>query len=299
MPNARRPKSTLILRFLTAVSCSVWIVAAEPLQPPSPSASESGQPKEAQPSQPDQSAGHDQQRTTNPPIIVNVLPPQKTQAEGEAERHDREEKTELDRRLVSLTADLAIFTGGLFAATVILAVATAALVWATVRLVRGAQDTAERQLRAYVFARPDQVRLNLTGETGEIGIQYEMINTGQTPAYHLRNTGEVRIMPWPLPADFVVQSPDEGDGGHQNVSLGPKQRGIFNMPQMEYRPLTENERFYLIVVVRYRDAFNRDRTTRLCCAADIRQLLASARLGETRETAAQEFHITAQHNDAD
>jgi hypothetical protein len=182
--------------------------------------------------------------------------------------------------------------------TIFLALFTLALWVATRALVRGAENTAVRQLRAYVFVRPDQVHVNL--EKSEIGIQYEKINAGQTPAYDVINIGEMRIMPWPLPDDFAVIPIDEKDANkHRDAPIGPKRRGMFSEATMEYSPLKGNERYYLLVIIRYRDAFNRRRTTRFCCSTDISELLAGARPGVDRKTEAQRFDSTAQHNDAD
>jgi|SRR3954451_7154816 len=182
--------------------------------------------------------------------------------------------------------------------TLFLSLFTLALWTATRALVRGAENTAVRQLRAYVFVRPDQVHVDLAKV--EIGMQYEKINAGQTPAYDVINIGEMRIMPWPLPDDFVVTPIDEKEANkHRNAPIGPKQRGMFSKPTMKYRPLKENERYYLLVIIRYRDAFDRRRTTRFCCSTDISELLAGARPGEDRETNAQRFESVTQHNDAD
>lgn len=95
-----------------------------------PSAGDITPPKHAKPVADDDKAIQlDQKKVDVPPIVVNVLPPQKTDSEVEDERQERKEKAELDRRLVALTADLALFTVGLFAATAALVLATAALAY--------------------------------------------------------------------------------------------------------------------------------------------------------------------------
>lgn len=86
-----------------------------------------------------------QKPATVPPIIVNVVPTPKTEADKEEERHERQEKAELDKKLVELTAELSAYTGGLYAATVVLAIATVFLVIGTFGLVvfafKQARDT--------------------------------------------------------------------------------------------------------------------------------------------------------------
>ena len=84
--------------------------------------------KEPQRTNPEtQKPGNITQQTTPPPIVVNVSPPQKTIEEIEREAKEREEKSDLDRKLVKLTGDLANYTFALFAATVALVLATACL----------------------------------------------------------------------------------------------------------------------------------------------------------------------------
>jgi hypothetical protein len=70
-----------------------------------------------------------EKHSSPPPIIVNVSPPQKTHDEIEQEAKEREQKTELDRKLVELTGDLAKYTLGLFAATVALVLATGCMAY--------------------------------------------------------------------------------------------------------------------------------------------------------------------------
>jgi hypothetical protein len=77
--------------------------------------------RQAHPSETNQPGTRNQQQTAAPPIVINVQPPQKTDAERAEDAHDRQEKAELDRQLVK-------FTAGLFYATVALAVATIFLV---------------------------------------------------------------------------------------------------------------------------------------------------------------------------
>ena len=96
----------------------------------------------AQSKQPPFSAGEqqqtqpnpDQQPAAQPPITVNVLPAPKSDGERAEEVCEREEKAELDRRLVKFTADLAAYTERLYYATLAVAIATVCLVLATAEL---------------------------------------------------------------------------------------------------------------------------------------------------------------------
>src|SRR5713101_2742974 len=104
-------------------------------QGPSPSEVKSRQQEQAKPAETNKSTSYEQKSSPQQPIIVHVEPAQKTEAEAEADRHERKEKAELDRRLVDLTAELSSYTGGLYFATVILAIATIVLCVATIGLV--------------------------------------------------------------------------------------------------------------------------------------------------------------------
>ena len=74
------------------------------------------------------------QSPAEPPIIVNVSPPQKTHEEIEQEAKERAERSDLDRRIVDLTRDLANLTGNVAKYTFGLFVTAVALVLATIGL---------------------------------------------------------------------------------------------------------------------------------------------------------------------
>lgn len=67
------------------------------------------------------------QKPAPPPIIINIIPAQKSEDERAYEAKEQHEKAELDRKLVDLTEELAYFTAGLFVATVALVLATGVL----------------------------------------------------------------------------------------------------------------------------------------------------------------------------
>ncbi|MGH6848084.1 MAG: hypothetical protein ACREC0_11800 [Methylocella sp.] len=192
-------------------------------QEPTPSPGEMGQPEQAHPGGAEDHAAADQQNTKPQPIIVNVLPTPKTEPEAAEERREREEKTELDRRLVDLTNDVAIFTGGLFAATIVLSLFTAALWWSTRRLVKGAEETAKRQLRAYVLVASAKLDLPKP-DTKEAHMSFK--NFGQTPAYNLRIWINMWIEEDPLrvvlpspPANFQMATSILPPGGHTDMVI--------------------------------------------------------------------------------
>ena len=76
---------------------------------------------------------------------------------------------------------------------------------ATRRLVRNAELTAERQLRAYLAAFPKTFgafRANATGS-----IQWTVKNLGQTPAQNISHRYEWAVLPHPLPARHKFDQP--------------------------------------------------------------------------------------------
>lgn len=82
-----------------------------------------------------------------------------------------------DDPVAYFTVWLAAFTGILAVATVILGAATVALWLATRRLVKGAEDTSERQLRAYLLVEEAQASVN--GQ-GRFVVDITVMNYGQT-----------------------------------------------------------------------------------------------------------------------
>jgi hypothetical protein len=97
--------------------------------------------------------------------------------------------------------------------TALLVIATGFLWKATRDLVRGAEETTERQLRAYVFV--DAVEIRNFGTQHPPAAAYRVKNTGQTPAYELRNHATIAIGPFPF-TDFPRATWIES-----STSLGP------------------------------------------------------------------------------
>jgi hypothetical protein len=83
---------------------------------------------------------------------------------------------------------LALFTFGLFVATWLLHRSTKSLVV-------GAEQTAERQLRAYVFVDASEIRKFGFDQPPEGWLRIK--NGGATPAYDLERTGQIMLAPYP------------------------------------------------------------------------------------------------------
>ena len=102
------------------------------------------------------------------------------------------------RRLKVTDSLLVVFTFLLFVATVL-------LWWSTNRLVRGAEDTAERQLRAYVTVKSIREEPQLSVKDGLVLTwQFQVIwqNTGQTPANEFMNAIAAQYFKPKIPENF-------------------------------------------------------------------------------------------------
>jgi hypothetical protein len=166
--------------------------------------------------------------------------------------------------------------------------ATAALVWATWRLVRGADRTAERQLRAYILVENASVvsafmdgRTRVWGtDTGrgggpipiEAGYQpkatFMFKNFGPTPAHDVEIFSNLAIVPWPIKEEDLPEL-DVKMGSREIIGPGGTRRKVelFEQPHaispVEWAGLTGGTQALVFFgEVRYVDAFNSDRITR-------------------------------------
>jgi hypothetical protein len=149
-----------------------------------------------------------------------------------------------------------------FAATVLLFVATLGLWLATVRLVRGSEKTAERQLRAYVGITEATVSDFAVGQILRVSMTIK--NSGQTPAYkvtqHYSIMGGEYPRKDPLPQVIVP-------GG--SSTLGPGEVHLLEiplhgpLPSSAYSQITSGgAAIYIWGRVMYEDAFGYNRETR-------------------------------------
>lgn len=150
--------------------------------------------------------------------------------------------------------------------TALLFFATLALWLATRALVRSAEETAQRQLRAYISITPKLV-FNWRHPTHHLGISMDIENHGQTIGFEIRHNFGMAILDSPLPDDFIPPKPDRQY--NQNNSLFPRVsvpvrlfygRALADAEATDIE--TGNKRFYIQGVMTYRDAFQRLRTTK-------------------------------------
>jgi hypothetical protein len=147
----------------------------------------------------------------------------------------------------------------------LLFVATAALVWATICLVKGAEKTAERELRAYLSLAPAGIIYNTTNE--QLFVCVEQANMGQTPATHVRFSGVVRVLSRPLPAGFTF--PEQFNPGRNVVHPGKKfmTQTLYDRyptPGQLIAASAKNQWLYFFGRLTYDDVFGEHRETRVC-----------------------------------
>jgi hypothetical protein len=143
----------------------------------------------------------------------------------------------------------------------LLFLATMALFWATWRLVKGAERTAERQLRAYVHisaARAIQVG-------AAINYYVEAKNFGQTPAYNVRLRYMVKLRevissePFSLPEGAKASAATLAPGTPMHDEFTPNQ---MLGPNQLLAIKSGSKAIYIFGVITYDDIFNTERTTK-------------------------------------
>jgi hypothetical protein len=122
----------------------------------------------------------------------------------------------------------------------LLSIVTLMLWGATVRLVRGSEKSAQRQLRAYVFVSGATLENFEEGKVPRLTHDYK--NTGQTPAYKLTSISAIIVRrsddtgQFPNPEDTVTYLPGE----HPKTALGPDMSRSAS-PGLADKPLTADE----------------------------------------------------------
>jgi hypothetical protein len=158
----------------------------------------------------------------------------------------------------------------------LIGIVTWMLWFATVRLVRGAEETARRQLRAYVGVTVPDSRLThpdpslQSSDPSIFKMALEIKNSGQTPAYDMITRYTTMLLDHPVAADYDFSRP---------IGTNPS-RVVLNpnaciRSQSEPHPLSASEieeikdpdskrRLYSFGEIKYRDAFNTGRHTHFC-----------------------------------
>lgn len=160
--------------------------------------------------------------------------------------------------------------------TAILGFSTIFLWRATRQLVVGAEDTARRQLRPYVFLDPQKemtfVRHPSISETVEIEIHVR--NLGLTPAHDVIGIGWVALEKWPLPDSFTFVGPFIEDQPVTRSVIPPNGMAHYHtgsarsMTPAELAAIESGElRLYVYGHIHYADSFGRPHWTNFCHAS--------------------------------
>jgi hypothetical protein len=148
----------------------------------------------------------------------------------------------------------------------LLAIVTWMLWFATVRLVKGADQTSERQLRAYVSVEPTIV-YNF-GTTANIFVGVDLQNHGETPAGEIFANFWTGLLPNQRATNFVLPQADRLL--NMNNSLFPKAKVPVRFPHTALLTATDVadvaagiQSFHILGLLTYRDSFGSQRTTRI------------------------------------
>ena len=163
---------------------------------------------------------------------------------------------------------IAVFTTMLVAVTLGLAIYTWKLWRATGALAAGAEDTARRQLRAYISVDYEQVRdINGNPKPNVIGLAIK--NCGQTPAHAVSHWTMSGVVDFPLRPGGVLPPPGIPDPAKVKTVLHPTMHRTVLLPFSLSDESKEQIRsgkfaFYVWGEVNYLDAFDHPRKTRFC-----------------------------------
>jgi hypothetical protein len=249
-----------IIRVVSLATLAVAVPAYS--QGPAPSGRKPRHPPQEHPESERRDTQTSQRGTDSTPLVVRISPSQIEQliAAQKAEHH--EQKPSPDWWMIGLTGILAAGTVGLWLATK--------------QLVRGAESTAKRQLRAYLnrSGKPE-FRERIQEDQSKI---YDFLvplkNSGQTPAYDVTARGRAAYDTIPLPdsADLTLKPAPQGSRG----PVGPGQEILVPCTSdaigakdcfLMYQPVLKRT-LYLIGEVSYVDAFKARHTVSFCEAVD-------------------------------
>jgi hypothetical protein len=164
-----------------------------------------------------------------------------------------------------ITADgwLAVATIGLFLVTALLALFTYRLWTATKKLVLGTDDTARRELRAYISMRFEFLSCAV-GQPLEGVIFFD--NHGQTPAKELRVEGQIWFAPEPRLANFMIPTLQVGPprgGLWPRAQISSLQPGPFITAEDVFETKAGRRKLYMHARLEYTDAFDVLRSTEI------------------------------------
>jgi hypothetical protein len=204
-----------------------------------------------------------------PALIVNASGSTSPRADNTTENSREESQDRLAFWVAVSTIAVGIFTAGL------LAVAFLQWRW-TRKTVESMEDTAERQLRAYITLCIDN-RNGPAGAKGAAALKIDAYtqrvcgaicrirNAGQTPAYDVVARGVLKILPYPQSKEWKRYTIDRTLMTSRFV-LGPQQESDIGCEAEDaiFMRIPDKSAFYIYGRIEYRDAFNQSRVTDYC-----------------------------------
>jgi hypothetical protein len=153
--------------------------------------------------------------------------------------------------------------------TIVLAIATGFLAWATINLVWDGRETAERQLRAYVYAAPFRAfNIDASGNVAQV---YTTIGSkGSTFATRVERWVGVNLLSGAVPEKFEDLGTLKREEGVMVLAPGADGFVIRNFRKLsveELRKLMTPDgelRLYAFGKITYRDAFGEGHQTTFC-----------------------------------
>ena len=221
------------------------------LQQPSPSARKVSQPKQEQAASSQQTTNPDQRGTEQSPLVVKVVPAPKTQQETDQEAQDRKDKAANDRHIVWFSGALVIIGFLQF----LVYTYQAKKLRETVKSAREQSDAMNRHIgeaarsatamediakkiddgnrmimRAYLTVTVGTALYQERRGPGQSDLKFEarpnLVNTGATPARHIRIRSKADILTLPIPENFTFPLPDVPEKPSFGGILGARQTNV-------------------------------------------------------------------------
>lgn len=237
-----------------------WLFVALPfLYGPPPRVADTRHPSQAHSEETNQDRAQKPDGSEAAPFFIRIP---KTAEEAAQEAEERKEKSSTDWWLMIFTGAVALFTFALVGATLAL--------WVAGEKQRElAADTARRQLQAYVSLSPNKFGGLFNGQ---VGITFDVKNSGQTPAFNLNHRFRMQIFPNPLPPgfEFPVAELDINLGTTVAPGGSFEMRFGFNIPDLPWHLgeiAANRERIHCWGASTFLDVFNITRTTRFSASA--------------------------------
>ena len=240
----------IILKFLL-ILLIMWAVSAQSKEPAS-TPLKSGEHIQPKSEKSNQISETNQRGTEQRPFVVKTLPTPKGKEEADYEAYERHEKPTNERWLTYSTIWLAIVT-------TILAIFTGYLWNATRKMVRSAEETAKRQLRAFIFGKGfDQGINSWDDKIREYLVYVTWENVGLTPGLDVCSWIDIKTVPAKEEQQIIFAPSSE----RRPTVMGPRattQTAFIPIPLETMMQKWRNEiKILAWSRVEYRDIFDSD-----------------------------------------